>query len=64
MESSFWLLLVLLATLAIIHIIQAQDQEGILLFLYTSSHTKVFFFCLTKSFTNVLVSQKCTDFYG
>ncbi|CAG7910524.1 unnamed protein product [Brassica rapa] len=27
MESSFWLLLVLLATLAIIHIIQAQDQE-------------------------------------
>ncbi|KAF8102417.1 hypothetical protein N665_0198s0121 [Sinapis alba] len=28
MESSFWLLLVLIATLAIIHIIQAQDQEG------------------------------------
>nr|VDD32755.1 unnamed protein product [Brassica oleracea] len=28
MEISLWLLLVLIATLAIIHIIQAQDQEG------------------------------------
>ncbi|CAH8297335.1 unnamed protein product [Eruca vesicaria subsp. sativa] len=28
MESSFWLLLVLITTLAIIRIIQAQDQEG------------------------------------
>ena len=34
MESSLVSLLVLIATLAIIHIVLAQDQQGILLYLY------------------------------
>lgn len=69
MVSSFWLLLVLIATLAIIHIIQAQGQEGIFLFLYIyilPSSTNVFFLflLLDETFYKRFGFSEVHCFYG
>lgn len=63
MESYLVLLVVLITTLAIIHIVQAQDQQGILFFLYTSFLLLLqAIFCLMNSFTNVLVLKSALVF--
>lgn len=63
MATSLGLLLVLTAILAIIYIVQAQDQDQrgmsyliCSVYIYPSYfHKYACFFCLTNSFTNVLV---------
>lgn len=55
MDTSLELLLVLTAILAIIHIVQAQDQKGIIYLITFFLLLQTFFFvCLTNYVTNVL----------
>lgn len=59
-------LLLLIATLAIIDIVQAQGQQGILVYLYTSFLfllETIFFFFLMNYFTYVLVLRSVLFFF-